>query len=81
MSVEGDLDRVAQAVADNESVGMGDADGSQWASTVAIQGALRWQAAVVDTARAQLHRAGRVERHPTGADYWRTTRRGGGGPS
>lgn len=76
-----ELDRGAQAVADNELVSIGDADGSLWASTTTVAGALGCSYSRADVTLSQLHRDARVERHPSGADFWRRARQGGGGAS
>ncbi len=76
-----ELDRVEQAVLDNETAGMGDADGSLWARTANVGMALHMPYGKLLSALSDLYREGRVERHPSGADMWRTSRRGAGGAS
>lgn len=76
-----ELDRVQRAVEDNQSAGMGDADGSLWARTANVGMALHMTYGRLLIALSELHAAGRVQRHPSGADYWRVSPAGGRGGS
>jgi hypothetical protein len=76
-----ELERVLRAVQDNQTANMGDADGSLWARTANVGMALHMPYGRLLVALSELHGEGRVQRHPTGADYWRVSPAGGRGAS
>lgn len=81
MTTDVELEQVFTAMQDNQTAGMGDIDGSLWASTAAIGMALHMPYGKVLQALSALVRQGRARRHPSGADYWAAMPQGGGGPS